>query len=121
MNAANLPAIVVDESVDAVITEQLRSNNFHIYLVAEMQPSITDNQVLHLANQSNALLLTEDKDFGELVVQLQKEHKGILLIRLSGVPSKQKAELVCNALLQHFEDLRLSFSVLDSTKLRIRK
>lgn len=48
----------------------------------EQSPSASDAEVLAIAFKRNALLITEDKDFGELVFRFQKPHKGILLIRI---------------------------------------
>lgn len=62
--------IVADESVDYRIVTELRNNEFDIYSIAEQQPSIQDESVLKIACDNNALLLTEDKDFGELVFSL---------------------------------------------------
>jgi len=35
--------------------------------IAEFEPAICDEEVLTKANQESALLVTADKDFGELV------------------------------------------------------
>lgn len=113
--------VVADESVDAAITLALRNHSFTVYSVAENHPSITDEQVLTLANKHSALLITEDKDFGELVVRLRKKHQGILLIRLSGLTSEEKAGIVVKAIKNHFDEMRFAFSVIDFTKLRIKK
>jgi Domain of unknown function (DUF5615) len=59
--------LLADESVDRPIVERLRQDGHDVTYVAELSPSISDEQVLQEANTRNALLLTEDKDFGELV------------------------------------------------------
>jgi predicted nuclease of predicted toxin-antitoxin system len=55
-----------------------------VLYVAEMDPGISDEKVLAAANDINALLLTTDKDFGELVYRLRRISAGVLLIRLGG-------------------------------------
>lgn len=62
--------LLADESVDRPIVERLRGDGHDTVYVAELSPSITDEQVLQKANSRNALLMTEDKDFGELVYRL---------------------------------------------------
>ena len=59
--------IVADESVDFRIVTALRSVGLIVYSVAEELPSINDISVLSIAVEKEALLITEDKDFGELV------------------------------------------------------
>jgi hypothetical protein len=58
--------LLADESVDRPIVERLRQDGHDTSYVGEFSPSIKDEQVLQEANKRNALLVTEDKDFGEL-------------------------------------------------------
>lgn len=92
---------VADESVDRPIVERLRHDGHNVTYVAELSPSISDEPVLQEASIRNALLLTEDKDFGELVYRLGRVHAGVVLIRLAGLPPAVKAETVANVLQDH--------------------
>jgi predicted nuclease of predicted toxin-antitoxin system len=56
--------IVVDESVDYSVVTKLRKEGFNIYSIADEQPSLSDKNVLSIASENNALLITEDKDWG---------------------------------------------------------
>ncbi len=62
--------ILADESVDRQIIERLRQDRHRVLYVAELDPGISDQAMLSLANQDMALLLTADKDFGEMVFRL---------------------------------------------------
>ena len=112
--------IVADESVDFRIVAALRAEGYEVWAVVEEDPSITDKQVLNIAFDQNALLLTEDKDFGELVVRLRLPHRGILLIRLGGFPIEVRIKLVLRAIRDNLVDLPNNFAVLDGRRLRIR-
>jgi len=59
--------LVADESVDGPIVERLRQDGHAVFYIAELDPGIDDDAVLDEANRSGALLITSDKDFGELV------------------------------------------------------
>lgn len=113
--------IVIDESADYAIVDQLRANNFIVYAIIDETPSISDKEVLHIATEKNALIITEDKDFGELVFRFQLSHRGILLIRMVSSKSFEKADAVLRAMINHHHELINNFSVLDENKLRIRK
>jgi predicted nuclease of predicted toxin-antitoxin system len=76
--------------------------------------------VLALDVRQSALLITEDKDFGELVFRLQLPHRGIILLRLSGYAPETKAALASNAILTHLTELPNAFSVFDGERLRVR-
>lgn len=58
--------LLADESVDGPIVARLRQEGHEIVYVAELSPSITDEEVLQQANARAALLVTADKDFGEV-------------------------------------------------------
>ena len=85
---------IVDEGIDAQIVALLRREGHQVWYVAEMSPGVPDTAVLSLANQENAILLTFDKDFGDLVYRQQRVTQGVVLLRLHGLPAEQKADLV---------------------------
>ena len=62
--------VVADESVDRAVVERLRQDGHAVLYVAESAPSIGDDAVLRQAQENDALLLTADKDFGEISFRL---------------------------------------------------
>jgi predicted nuclease of predicted toxin-antitoxin system len=87
--------------------------------IAEDAASIRDEAVLSIAVQKDALLITEDKDFGDLVFRFQMKHHGILLIRIED--PQQKVETAGKTIRNHYLELKGKFSVLDKNKLRIKE
>ena len=77
--------LVADEGVDRPVVERLRQDGHHVVCVAEMSPSAPDEEVLQQANAGSAVLLTADKDFGELVFRQGLVHSGVVLPRLAGL------------------------------------
>ncbi len=112
--------LVADEGVDRPIVARLREDGHEVDYVAEMAPGIDDDQVLSHANRRQALLITTDKDFGELVFRQGKLNAGVLLLRLAGLAPDQKAETVSGALRAHGTEMESAFSVLSDRMLRIR-
>jgi len=53
---------LADENIDKPIVERLRDDGHIVLYVLEMEPSISDDEVIRQANQESALLLTADKD-----------------------------------------------------------
>jgi predicted nuclease of predicted toxin-antitoxin system len=68
--------LLADESVDQQIVDRLRKDGHEVWYVTEMEPGISDDLVLKKTNQEMAILLTADKDFGELVFRLNRISKG---------------------------------------------
>ena len=113
--------IVADENVDKLIVDHLRKNGHDVYYVCEQTRGICDEDVLVDSLSIGAILITADKDFGELVFRQNLPHAGILLIRLMGLDAKGKSELVAGVVDEHGEELRGRFSVLSNRALRVRK
>jgi predicted nuclease of predicted toxin-antitoxin system len=113
--------LVADEGVDRQIVDRLRQEGHQVWYVAELQPGIADTVVLDLANRENALLLTADKDFGELVFRAHRSMSGVLLIRLAGLAPSMKAQIVASAIQAHGDELRQAFTVVTPRTTRIRR
>ncbi len=113
--------IVADESVDKQIVDRLRSHGHDVRFVAELDPGIDDEVVLQQSRELGAVLLTADKDFGELVFRQRRVHSGVVVIRLAGVRAGTKAELVATAFELHADEFNQGFAVLSLRALRLRK
>ena len=113
--------ILADESIDGPIVYRLRQKGHLVHYVAEMEPGISDDAVLDLANRETALLLTADRDFGELVYRQGRTMSGIVLVRLAGLSPARKADLVSIALDRHWRELLHSFTVISPGAVRIRR
>lgn len=112
--------LFADEGLESVVVERLRSDGHQVAWVAELAPSLPDHEVLQLASESGAVLLTADKDFGELVFRRGLGHAGVVLVRLEGLPNAYKAEIVSEVLQKHGDNMIGAFSVISTDSVRIR-
>jgi predicted nuclease of predicted toxin-antitoxin system len=113
--------LVADESVDRAVVERLRQDGHHVVYVAELSPSVPDEDVLQEANARSALLLTADKDFGELVFRQGLVHSGVILVRLAGLANATKAAIVAEVCRERAAELIGAFSVVSPGQVRIRR
>lgn len=113
--------IVADEGVEGSIVRVLREMGHEVIYIAETQKSITDREVLALAAEHTCIVLTKDKDFGELIFRDRLTHHGIVLIRLDEVmPSLNKATIVNKAFSEYGSYFKNAFSVITDRFVRIR-
>ena len=87
-------SLLADENIDQRLVSSLRLAGISVYSVAELSPGITDEEVMRLSENLGALILTDDKDFGEIVFRKQSSCPGIVLLRLSGIDYSRKADQV---------------------------
>ena len=112
---------VADECVDAEVVARLRDAGHEVYYIAEAKPGVQDDEVLRLAETQAAVLLTYDKDFGELVFRLRQATHGVVLARLPGLTAAAKADLVAAAVATHADEFVESFTVITDKLVRIRR
>jgi len=113
--------LLADESVDGPIVKRLREEGHEVDYVAEMAPGLDDDMVMNRATRHRALLVTGDKDFGELVFRLQRVTRGVILVRLAGLSPALKARVVVEALAGHGREMDGAFTVISPGQVRIRR
>jgi predicted nuclease of predicted toxin-antitoxin system len=113
--------ILADESVDGPIVDRLRAEGYEVESVAERNAGMGDEDVLARANLLGALLISGDKDFGDLHYRQGRTLGGIVLLRLSGMSNQGKANLVAMAFRARGAELAGAFSVITPTMIRIRR
>ncbi|MBN8551175.1 MAG: DUF5615 family PIN-like protein [Deltaproteobacteria bacterium] len=72
---------VADEDLDRQVVELLCRERHVVWYVAGMAPGASDHDMLNLANHEKAMLLTADKDFGELVFCQHLLDPSVILLR----------------------------------------
>jgi predicted nuclease of predicted toxin-antitoxin system len=92
-----------------------------LWIMSRMEPGITDELVLNLANQAECVLLTADKDFGELVYRQPRLMPVIILVRLAGLSPDQKANLVALVIRERAQEFLHAFTVITPKSIRIRQ
>jgi predicted nuclease of predicted toxin-antitoxin system len=113
--------LLADESVELPVVARLRVDSHEVIYVAELAPSMTDDAVLQDANARGAVLVTADKDFGELVFRQGLVHSGVVLVRLAGLANATKAEIVAEVCRVRAAELIDSFTVISPGQVRIRR
>ncbi len=77
---------IVDESTGRTVVEYLRTNGHDVISVAESMPQAKDQSILECATEQQHILITNDKDFGELVFRSGKAHGGVVERRQNVLP-----------------------------------
>lgn len=112
---------VADESLDGRIIKRLIADGHELVVVRTDLTGRKDADVLRITQERDALLLTEDKDFGEMGFRLSASHAGVVLVRMHGLAGAQQAELVSQAVRERGSELLHSFTVITEKRLRIRR
>jgi predicted nuclease of predicted toxin-antitoxin system len=110
---------LADESCDFAVVRALRGAGHDVVAVVEVARGTGDRAVIARARDEGRVLLTEDKDFGQLVFAGGGDPTGVVLIRF---PASARGELPAATLsvVERFADrLTASFIVLEPGRARI--
>ena len=78
-----------------------------------------DEEILRLAHEQGRVLVTLDKDFGELAVAFGRPHSG--LVRLAGMSAREQGPICIDILSRYAEDLAAGAIVtVEPGRIRIR-
>jgi predicted nuclease of predicted toxin-antitoxin system len=110
---------LADESCDFTVVRALRSSGHDVLLVSETAPRAEDSEVISLAVRENRILLTEDKDFGQLVHAHGQETIGVIFLRFPSDTRKQIAKDVVKMVKNEGEKLVGCFVVVQPGRIRI--
>ncbi len=112
--------ILADENLPESICSALEVAGFTVERVRTMSPGIDDHTVLATAVSRDLVVVTQDKDFGDLVHRDALEHRGVVLVRLRGLPFAERAARVVAVFEEHGEALRGAFTVIANKGVRVR-
>ena len=73
---------LADECIEAGLVAGLRREGHDVLYLAELAPGATDAAIVERAATERRLLLTMDKDFGELMFRGARGLPGMVLLRL---------------------------------------
>jgi predicted nuclease of predicted toxin-antitoxin system len=74
---------LVDVGVGKKVEQWLQRGRYDIKAVRDINPKMDDREILGIAVSEGRMVITMDKDFGELVYNSGFQHAGVLLLRLN--------------------------------------
>jgi len=110
---------LADESCDFAAVRALRARGYDVAAVAEWIGGASDNRVMEAALASGRILLTEDKDFGQLVYANGQASRGVILIRFPSQTRSHLGEQVATAVDQLGSRLLGAFTVIQPGRVRL--
>jgi predicted nuclease of predicted toxin-antitoxin system len=110
---------LVDECVGTSVSEYLQSNGHIVFSIFDHWRGADDEELLQKSVFENYILITSDKDFGEMIFKSNKKHKGVILIRCQPNNYKQKIIVLAKLLTNYADKLENNFVVVTNENVRI--
>ncbi|MBI1295540.1 hypothetical protein GC175_11350 [bacterium] len=115
-----MPRFIVDECTGMSVVIFLCAQGYDTISVSETMPQAVDVDILQRAVTDNRIVVTNDRDFGDMVFRDRRAHRGIILLRLSDDLPATKLHVLDAVLKEHLERLTDHFVVVTEDNIRIR-
>lgn len=109
---------LADMNIEKPIVDELKRMGHNIIWVADLDRYLDDLSIFKIARKENRILLTNDKDFGEIVFRQKLIPTGIVLFRIKGQDVRKKVKLLKKLLAAHSDKIVNHFVVVAKEKFR---
>jgi predicted nuclease of predicted toxin-antitoxin system len=111
---------LVDASSDARLVPYLRSFGHDVTRVGTDYPAdLPDREVLATAHREHRILITDDRDFGELIFRHRHPHDGVIYLRLTSTALAVRIARLA-AVLSTYPDGITEFLIITEDRIRLR-
>lgn len=99
----------------------LREHNHEVFSVYDEARGMHDDDIIRKASDENWILITNDRDFGELVYKEGRMHRGVIFLRLADERASNKIETLRRLLATNTSLLPDRFVVVTDTQIRFAR
>jgi predicted nuclease of predicted toxin-antitoxin system len=112
---------LVDESTDARLVGFVADRGHDgIFIVQSHGLGLSDSRILSIARESDRIVITDDRDFGDLVYRQRQPHAGVVYFRLRDRVWEFRMERMAYVLDRHAAELNeRKFLVVTDLQVRI--
>jgi predicted nuclease of predicted toxin-antitoxin system len=113
--------VLADQCVGIPIIQALREAGVDILRSSDLPPAnAPDSDILAAAVRQGRILLTEDSDFGEMVVRMAFPALGIIRLDLEGMARSERVQRAVTAIQQIGDQARGALVTVGPKRIRIR-
>jgi predicted nuclease of predicted toxin-antitoxin system len=113
--------IIFDENVEEYWIQLIKGKGYEYFSIRENCHGISDNEVIDIVRKHKGLLITEDKDFGELLFSHGVEKVSVLFMRYDQPQYNQIEKYFIKCIDDYFNDPEICFITITKNKIRNRK
>ncbi|MEQ9425529.1 MAG: DUF5615 family PIN-like protein [Cyclobacteriaceae bacterium] len=113
--------IVADENIDEILVDRLRKSGHSVISIKQDYIGFSDIEVVELIRKLKAVLITEDKDFGELVFAHDIRDISVILLRFDDKDSDAVEHNLNQVLQRHLPEKGHCFITVTPNRIRVSK
>ena len=97
--------IIADENISSSLVKSLREQGFQVVSIDEEHEGMEDKDILKMSLSPPRIILTEDKDFGDLIFSQHQESVGVVFLRYEYIDRHLMRDRVCSLFKNHSDTL----------------
>jgi predicted nuclease of predicted toxin-antitoxin system len=110
--------ILADENIDRLMIAALRDHGLEVISIKERYQGYKDEQIVELSKNPPAVILTNDKDFGNWVFAHGVKDVSVVLLRARFTERLKMIDIVVKLFLDHLPSLRGKFTTVTVNRIR---
>ena len=110
---------LADVNIEKPLVDFLSKQGYDIKWIPDYDCEMPDEDLIQLANREKRILITNDKDFGDLIFLQKRMSAGTILFRVKGQNSQDKIKLMKKLLMGYKDKLLNHYMVITKLKIRI--
>ncbi len=112
---------LLDENAEFRLAAFLVERGHDVTSIAHDYPGgLADHEVLAIARRESRILITNDRDFGELIIRRRLAHAGVIFFRLGTQDPQAKLDRLASVLADYSAQLD-QFLVVTERRVRVRR
>ena len=112
---------IVDACTGPRVAKWLREQRHEVYSVHDESPQMEDSQIIQKAISEQWIIITNDKDFGEMIYREKYEHRGVILLRLDDERTGNKMRVIGQLLESYAKQIEGRYIVVTETRIRVAR
>lgn len=112
---------IIDVGVGRSVEQQLAADGHEVLPVRERNPHMADADIVSWAHTQQAIVVTMDKDFGDLIWKERLPHAGVVLLRMEEASGPERAAAMRRIAQEFGTELPYAFTVFKNDRLRISR
>ena len=97
---------MLDQNIERRFASSLRDAGHDVHVAGvDEPPGLPDAELLNRAYEQARILVTKDRDFGELAIRHRQPHAGVIYLRVRAVDFATKWERFVTVLQTHVDEI----------------
>ncbi|WP_308255520.1 DUF5615 family PIN-like protein [Geminocystis sp. GBBB08] len=120
----NIVKFLADENIKKEAIDKLREYGYEVEAIFENYRGVTNGEVLKLANELKAILITEDKRFiSDLILGKKSAKYGVNFVRLSPkqITLSEYAQKILDVVIEYKSQLKTSLIIVKNNGIRCQR